>query len=120
MTSSTIAGASPAVRVKLFPLVVTAITFAWLADFLFWNHPPGVSVGIFAVALAAAMLAGSARDRARGGVWLATALLFGACVQTGIELCFTNILVLLVLLAVIGGSTYYADLPRGWPRWLEQ
>jgi hypothetical protein len=120
MTSSTTADAAAASRVKLLPLVLTTGSLTLLADFLFWNHTPGISVGIFAIALVAAMFATRTREQLRAPVWFAVALLLGACVQTGIELCLTNVLVLITLLIVIGGGTFYTALPRGWPRWVEQ
>jgi Domain of unknown function (DUF4173) len=120
MTSSTTASAQPATRVKVFPIVIAAFTFAWLADFLLWSRRPGANVGIFSIVLVIAMLATRPRESIRGTVRFATVLMLGACVQSGIEFSFTNALVLLVLFAVIGGATYYTSLPRGWPRWVEQ
>lgn len=47
------------------------------------------------------------------------ALLLGACVQTAIEISFSNVLVLLVLLLLLMTETFYVTLPSGWPRWSE-
>jgi hypothetical protein len=48
------------------------------------------------------------------------ALICGAAVESAIELCFSNVLVLLLLTLALGGETRYQALASGWSRWSEQ
>jgi hypothetical protein len=92
------------------------LSLTWLGDFLFWKSQPGVSVGIFASAVAAGLMATGRRSPA---AWLAMALLLASSVQSAIELCFTNIACLVTTLFVLLGETHYHGLSRGWARWSE-
>jgi hypothetical protein len=87
-----------------------------VGDFLMWNLSPGVGYALFLGALAVLMMIVGERTRR---AWFAAALLFVTAVQAGIDLCLTNIVVTLVLLAVLLGETRFGSLPAGWPRWLE-
>jgi hypothetical protein len=110
----------PAAHVRLWPLVTIAGVLTWAADFLFWKQDFGVNVGIFAALLAVGILLQRPVPQIGRGGWAALALLLGAAVQSGIELCFTNVCVLLTLLLVLGGGTYYATIEPVWRRWLAQ
>lgn len=89
---------------------------SWVGDFLFWNKPAGISVGIFFFVLAVALFCGG--KRTRSGLF-AACLLVAACVQSGIELCFTNIVTLVVLTIVLFGETAFGAIAAKWPRWSE-
>lgn len=95
---------------------ILSVTVA--ADFLFWYETPGVSLAIFVVVLAITIFA-NAPKRWSNGALLAAALLFGAAAQSAVEISFSNILVILVLLVVLMGEEFFASLPAGWPRWSE-
>ena len=92
------------------------VVLSWLGDFLFWKHPPGLSIGIFFTGIAITLLVVGRRSKARA---IATVLLFAACGQSAIELCFTNIASLILLTIVLFGETAFGSLAAKWPRWSE-
>ncbi|HET6407502.1 MAG TPA: DUF4153 domain-containing protein, partial [Chthoniobacteraceae bacterium] len=99
-------------------LVVTGsiVFIGWLGDFLFWQHSPGISVGIFFAAIAAAVMFSGNRTRRSFAI---LTLLLGSCIQSGIELCFTNIASLVLLTIALVGETAYSSLITHWARWSE-
>ena len=104
-------------RLALVIISVLGITVA--ADFLFWYQQPGLSLSLFVIILAAAILFNRRSSQFRGYTFVALSLLLGAIIQSAIEISFSNILVLLVLLAVLMGEAFFSDLPSIWARWSE-
>src|SRR4051812_2035900 len=49
--------------------------------------------------------------------WIALVFFIPACIQTSVEICFTNIAV--PLSVIILGETSYPMRPANWPRWWE-
>jgi hypothetical protein len=92
------------------------VVLSWIGDFLFWKHPPGLSVGVFFAGIAIALLVVGRRSKAGA---IATVLLLAACGQSAIELCFTNIASLILLTIVLFGETAFGSLAARWPRWSE-
>jgi Domain of unknown function (DUF4173) len=92
------------------------VVLGWLGDFLFWEHSPGISVGISFTAIAVVLLV--LGQRTRTGI-IAACLLLAACFQSAIELCFTNIASLVILTIVLFGETSFGSLAAKWPRWSE-
>jgi len=120
MNPAATADSIPVARVRLWPLVMATGLLTGAADFLFWHSEPGISLGIFVALLAVGVLFHRTEKRIGGGTWLAFILLLGACGQCGIEICFTNVCVLIALLLVLAGGSFYSGLPAGWRRWLRQ
>src|SRR5262245_56418012 len=87
-----------------------------IGAFLFWQRPPGLSVGVFFLVIGAFLISLGHRTRTAAVV---TCLLIASCVQSAIELCFTNIASLLVLSIVLLGETAFGGLSATWPRWSE-
>ncbi|HSH39320.1 MAG TPA: hypothetical protein VK993_11085, partial [Chthoniobacterales bacterium] len=89
---------------------IAAIAAALLVisgDYLFWEHDPGVSVGIFA-ALAVAALIVAHGTAINWRISIAGGLLLASAVQTGIELSLSNLIVLGALGTVALGETAFA------------
>src|SRR5215213_5553270 len=105
---------TPALRLGLAAGGIGLISLA--GDFLFWNSTPGVSVGVFFVLLGGLLFAFGHKTRF-GAV--ALALLAASAVQSGIELCLTNTIVLIALLLIIFGETAFASVSTLWARWSE-
>ncbi|MDD5349648.1 MAG: DUF4173 domain-containing protein [Chthoniobacteraceae bacterium] len=85
-------------------------------DFLLWGATPGLSWGVFVVALGGAL----AVNRPRGA-WSRTAVVFAgllllSAAQSAVEISFSNVLVSLALLAGLVGETSYPGLRSGWER----
>jgi hypothetical protein len=91
-----------------------------LADFCLWRESPGLSVGLLAAGAAGIILINRPGMRWTRSAVFIVALLCGAAVESAIDLCFSNGLVLLVLLLALAGETYYGTLQSGWSRWSEQ
>jgi hypothetical protein len=106
-------------RERVLSVVAAAVGLAWLGDFLFWNHPPGVSVAIFGACAAAILSIRSMADRPSRSSWIAAMLLALSTGATFLELSFSNVVVLLALLAVLMGERHYPELAAGWARWSE-
>jgi hypothetical protein len=97
----------------------SALLLTLVGDLLFWSAQPGISLGLFALLTALALLGN--RDRSawtRGGV-ITAGLLIPSAAQSGIESSWSNVLVLATLLVVLVGETSYPAIPSGWPRWSE-
>ena len=92
------------------------VTLGWIGDFLFWGKSPGLSVGIFFLVLAIALIVIGKRTSYS---LPPLGLLIAACVQSAIEVCFTNIASLLVLTIALFGETAFSSLASKWPRWSE-
>jgi hypothetical protein len=104
---------------RLGILLASLLAVTALADFCLWRDNPRLSVGLLAIGVAAIILINRpSRCWTRRTLCLA-ALLFAAAVQSAIDLCFSNGLVLVVLVLVFAGETFYESLPHGWSRWSE-
>src|SRR5688572_24116788 len=116
--NSTDAVTRPTSLIDSHILVATGLILlvAALADFLFWGCEPGISVGIFFTLLGIGLFA-VGRRTVTGGV--ALALLVASAAQSGIELCLTNIVVLVSLLLVLFGESSFSNIPAPWARWAE-
>ncbi len=107
-------------RERVLPFIAIAAAFTWLGDFLFWPHTPGVSVAIFAAFAAAGLLwAIPGEERPTRAAWIAAALVAASSYATMNELSFSNIVVLVALLAVLMGERHYRELVAEWGRWSE-
>ncbi len=104
---------------RLVPTLLAAGALTILGDFLFWNHPPGLALAIYLVALASAMLLRHGRASLQPRVLLPFALLLASAGQTAVEMSFTNIAVLTALLAILMAELCYPRLRAGWARWSE-
>lgn len=87
-----------------------------LGDFLFWQRSPGLSVGAFFFALGAGLILLGRRTLTAGVV---ACLLFASCVQSAIEVSFTNIVSLLLLSIALFGETAFREVRTKWARWSE-
>jgi uncharacterized membrane protein len=87
-----------------------------LGDFLFWQRSPGLSVGVFFFVLGTSLIGLGRRTLIAG---IAACLLFASCVQSAIELCFTNIAALVLLTIVLFGETAFGGIQGKWARWSE-
>jgi len=108
-----------AARERVLPILGLTTALTWLGDFLFWNHPPGISVAIYAVALAATLLVRPGGERPSRSASIAAALMLLATIATTLENSFSNVAVLAALLAVIMGERHFPQLACGWARWSE-
>ena len=113
------ASAPPRPIEPLLPTLAAAAAATLAGDFLLWPATPGISLAIFVAVLAALLLAHRASKGIGPRVWFAAALLLGASVQATIEICLTNVAVLIALLLVLIGESSFLKLPAGWARWWE-
>ncbi len=104
---------------RLVPTLLAAGGLVVLGDFLFWNHAPGLSLALYIVAVASAMLLRHGRASLQPQVLLPFALLLASAWQTAVEMSFTNIAVLTALLAIVMAELSYPQLRAGWARWSE-
>jgi len=74
---------------------------------------------VFAIAAAAIILINRPHMPWTRRAILIAALLGGAALESAIDLCFTNVLVLLTLILALAGETYYESMQSGWHRWSE-
>ncbi|PAW78661.1 MAG: hypothetical protein B9S32_06995 [Verrucomicrobia bacterium Tous-C9LFEB] len=87
-----------------------------LADFLLWNHRPGLSWAIFVTALAATLwLVQGCRRRP----WIAWTLLAGAVAQSVMQIGLANVIVEIVLILFLVSEWYGPELQGRWSRWTE-
>lgn len=100
-------------------LCASLLAMPALADFCFWRERPRLSVGLFAVGAAGLILLNRPRERCTRPVVALLALICGAAVESAIDLCFSNVLVLIALTLALAGETYYGSLKIGWSRWSE-
>ena len=104
---------------RLLPTCLAAGVLVVLGDFLFWNFSPGLSLAIFAAAVAAIMLLRKGRAAWQARVLIPFGLLLVSAVQAAIEMSFTNLAVIAALFAIMMGELYYTHLAAGWARWSE-
>jgi hypothetical protein len=105
---------------RLWPALIVAPSLAWLADFLFWPRLPGAPLGFFSCVAATLVLVLHARRGRRRRPAVACALLAVASFATVCETSFTNTVVLVSLLVVVVGESFYADVAgTAWARWLQ-
>ncbi len=104
---------------RIVPTLILAAGIVALGDFLFWKHGLGLSLGIFAVAVAVAMLVRSGRAALKIRVLIPFAMLLASAVQTAVEMSFTNLAVIAALFTVLMGELYFTQLAAGWSRWSE-
>jgi len=104
---------------RLGILLPSLLAATALADFCLWRDNPRLSIGLFAIGFAAIILLNRPRVRWTRRTFCLVALLLAAAVQSAIDLCFSNGLVLVALTFVLAGETFYESLPSGWSRWSE-
>jgi hypothetical protein len=90
-----------------------------LADLCLFRNYPRLSVGLFALGVGGLILLNRPRFRWTWSSICLVALLTAAAVQSAIDTGISNGLVLLALLPVLAGETFYAPLRSGWSRWSE-
>jgi hypothetical protein len=90
-------------------------------DLCFWriDTTPGFSVAVFFTALAVIIL-GNRESREGKRAVLFLVLLAGACYAAAMETGVTNAIVLLILIAVLAGETFFVEIESPWGRWLSQ
>ena len=117
--------AAPIVRTKppalaagerLWPTCIFAGLLVAIGDFLFWGFTPGLSLAIFAAAVASMLLLKNGRASLKLRVLLPFVLLLASAVQTAVEISFTNCAVIAALFAVLMGELYFTRLAAGWAR----
>jgi hypothetical protein len=90
-------------------------------DLCFWNTTAwGISVALFSAALAGIVLGNRESGRQRHMTGLILALVVGAVLAAAIETGVTNTFVLLILMVVLAGETFFVDIGSAWGRWLSQ
>ena len=104
---------------RLLPTVIAVGALVALGDFLFWKYTPGLSLAIFAVAVASVMLLRNGRAALKIRVLISFGLLLASAVQTAVEMSFTNLAVIAALFAILMGELYFTHLAAGWTRWSE-
>ncbi len=104
---------------RLFSITLSVFLITFSGDFLFWFVTPGLSLALFVLVLTAAVMANRTSREFRRGEIFTLLLVCGAAFQAGVEISFSNILVLLVLLVVLTGEAFFGRLSPGWPRWSE-
>lgn len=95
-------------------IAVSGLTAA--ADFLFWDHRPGLSWAIFVTLLAVTLWLVQGCGRRP---WIAWALLAGAVAQSVIQIGLANVIVELVLILFLVSEWYGPELAGRWSRWTE-
>ena len=104
---------------RLLPTCLAAGALVLLGDFLFWGYTPGLSLAVFAGAVASMLLLKNWRASLKLRVLVPFGLLLASAVQTAVEMSFTNIAVIAALFAVLMAELHFAKLPAGWARWSE-
>jgi hypothetical protein len=97
----------------------SALLFTLVGDFLLWSAQPGISLGLFALLAALALLGNRDRSAWTRVTVVAAGLLIPSAAQSGIEISLSNLLVLATLVVALVGETSYPALASGWPRWSE-
>jgi len=110
------APAAPNSAPKLGPLLLSLAATSAMADFCLWKDKPRLSVGLFAIGLAGIILLNRPRMQWTRRVAVLVALICGAAAESAIDLCFSNVLVLMALTLALAGETYYVPLRSGWSR----
>jgi hypothetical protein len=97
-------------------LMLSLLIVPILADLCFWRQNPRLSVGLFALGVTGVVLLNRPALRWTRNVTLLTFLMAGAAAESMIDLCFSNVVVLLVLTIALAGETFYDPLRPGWSR----
>lgn len=105
---------------RFWPAVTIVPLLAWLADFLFWRQIPGITLGLYFTLVGAVVCYLHAPPEQRWRPGIGVGLMAIASIATALETSFTNTLVLLGLLAVVIGESFYRQVPgTAWARWSE-
>lgn len=104
---------------RLLPTLLSAGALVVLGDFLFWQYRPGLSLAIFAGAVASLMLLRHGHASLKVRVLLPFVLLLVSAVQTAVGMSLTNFAVIAALGAILTGELCYPQLRAGWARWSE-
>ena len=106
---------------RLWLALTVAPLLACLADYLFWQQWPVPAFGAFFCLAGVVVVLLHAQTRAsRRKAGIACGLLALSSVATVWEASFVNTMVLVALLAVVVGESFYADVPEtAWARWLQ-
>jgi len=105
---------------RFWPAITIGPLLVWTADFLFWRQTPGLTLGIYFSIVALILFALHAVPGWRVRPGIACGLLVVSSIATALETSFTNTLVLLGLLGVVIGESFYREVPGGpWSRWSE-
>ena len=86
----------------------------WIGDVLLWKASPGVSLGVFSCVIATAICVASGSASRTRAVFAALLLLAASCVQTAIDVCFSNVVVVTALLLFLLGHVFYGALETTW------
>lgn len=108
----------PPVRLRRL-LLGLAIAVA-MFDLCFWDASAmGFSVAVFFAALAGIIMG---NRESRGGKYTTVllALLAGSAVVAAVETGVINTLVLLILIIVLAGETFFGEIESPWGRWFSQ
>lgn len=99
--------------------IASVISTVFLADFLFLDYMPGLSVGVFGAFLGLLVLTNRTEQPKKAWHW-ATFLLLGlSCAQSARFLSLSNILAITILLFCLSGFSAHSKLPKAWLRWCE-
>ncbi|MGI8602123.1 MAG: DUF4153 domain-containing protein [Verrucomicrobiales bacterium] len=110
---------SPRTETNAGRMLLTAAWLTIMGDFLFWPAPPGMSLAIFVLMACAAIFLNRPKALFTRSMTVVCALLGASVLQTCIELSFSNILVISLLMLVLIGETSFPALPTRWRRWAE-
>lgn len=99
--------------------IISIVAGACLADFLFWNQPPGLSIGIFGLFLGTLVLFSRASLPSNTGHWMGFALFTLSCLQSIRFISLSNLLVISLLLVGLSGYSAYPTINKLWMRWAE-
>lgn len=90
-----------------------------LGDWFFWDHAIGVSFALYILVLAALVYLNRPNHSFVKMDVALLGLLVVASIQTGLRSSFSNTLVLLALLLIVSGHTFYDQLKPIWARWAQ-
>jgi hypothetical protein len=109
----------PAPRPRYEYLLISIFGIVAAADICFWDVTPGVSFGLFALIAGLIIVLNRAESFRNRRTCCIFALLIAAACESANSFSFSNGLVLLILLGVLAGESWYLSLPPGWSRWSE-
>ena len=110
---------SSVTKSRLFSIVTSILVITFAADFLFWFVTPGLSLALFVLVLTGAVMANRKTRELHKGEIFVVLLICGAAIQAAVEISFSNVLTLVVLLVILNGEAFFHELSPGWPRWSE-
>lgn len=99
--------------------IASVISTVFLADFLFLDYMPGLSVGVFGAFLGLLVLTNRTEQPKEAWHWAAFLLLALSCAQSARFLSLSNILVITILLFCLSGFSAHSKRPKAWLRWCE-